>query len=73
MVFPPRTSDALTEERIASLYGISREAVSPIVFYDPALGCKITFERQVSSGSSEDRDVYGAQQHMPLAALEVDI
>lgn len=44
-----------------------------IVFFDQALGFKITFARKVSSGTFLDRDVYGAQQHAPLMELEVDV
>jgi hypothetical protein len=41
------------------------------VFFDSALGVKATFLRRISSGTVGDRDVYGAQQHAPLMALEI--
>jgi len=41
------------------------------VRYDAALGIKITYLRDVPSGTVGDRDVYGAQQHAPL--MDIDI
>lgn len=65
-------SGAINAERISRLYNIAPERISHIVFFDQALGFKITFARTISSGTSRDRDVYGAQQHAPLLDLEVD-
>jgi hypothetical protein len=61
----------LTKERIARLYRIHPEDISVIAPFDKALGIKITFQRQVSSGTLGDRDVYGAQQHAPLMNLMI--
>ena len=44
-----------------------------IYYYDKASGIKVTIPRRISSGSSCDTDVYGAQQHMPLMDITVDI
>jgi hypothetical protein len=41
------------------------------VFFDTALGFKVTFDREISSGTCFDRDVYGAQQHMPLGQMRL--
>lgn len=68
-----KKSDTITAERIASLYHISPSRIQSIVFFDTALGFKITFDREVSSGTCGDRDVYGAQQHIPLAELQIDV
>lgn len=66
-----KASNILTPQRVANLYGIRPEQVTGIVYFDPAMGVKITFDRPVSSGSPLDTDVYGAQQHAPLMALEI--
>ena len=63
----------ITPDRVASLYGFPPERIQNIVFFDTALGIKITFDGEISSGTSGDRDVYGAQQHIPLASLRVDM
>ncbi len=42
------------------------------MFFDAALGIKITYLRAVSSGTAGDRDVYGAQQHPPLMDILVE-
>lgn len=68
-----KRSGVLTAQRIAPLYGIGVDSIEHLVFYDQALGVKITFSRPVSSGSALDTDVYGAQQHAPLMFLMVEM
>lgn len=67
-----KQSNVLTEESIAKAYNIDTSDIHYFVFFDQALGVKITMAREVSSGSAGDRDVYGAQQHAPLMNIEVD-
>lgn len=63
---------ALTRERIASLYRIQVEDIAELVFFEPMLGIKITYDRtEASSGTVGERDVYGAQQHAPLLNIEI--
>lgn len=64
-----KKSGIITREKIAALYHIPSCRIQEIVFFDAALGFKVTFDRTVSSGTCGDRDVYGAQQHIPLSAL----
>ena len=68
-----KESGIITKKLISKLYNIGEEMITKIVFYDPALGFKITFERAISSGTCFDRDVYGAQQHAPLGELEIRV
>jgi hypothetical protein len=68
-----KDSGMINKERVSQLYNIKPENITHIVFFDQALGFKITFARKVSSGTFLDRDVYGAQQHAPLMELEIDI
>jgi hypothetical protein len=68
-----KNSGLINKERISKLYNIAQDNITHIVFYDQALGFKITFARKISSGTFLDRDVYGAQQHAPLMELEVDL
>ena len=67
-----KESNVLTKERIADLYHIDVSEIHHFVYFDQALGVKITMARDVSSGSAGDRDVYGAQQHAPLMNIEID-
>lgn len=67
-----KQSDIINKSLIAKLYNIAEENITHIVFFDQALGFKVTFSRSVSSGTFLDRDVYGAQQHAPLMDLEFD-
>jgi hypothetical protein len=64
-------SEAITKETISKLYRIAPEEITQLVFYKKGLGIKITYNRQISSGTSGDRDVYGAQQHAPLLDIQI--
>ena len=68
-----KESDCINRESIAKLYKMDQSRIQELVFFDTALGFKITYDRSVSSGTVGDRDVYGAQQHAPLAELEVEL
>lgn len=63
----------ITKKNIAKLYHLKESMITEIVFYDPALGFKVTFDRKISSGTCLDRDVYGAQQNTPLGELLIKI
>ena len=66
-----KDKNLLNRQRVAALYGLDPAEVSEPVYFDNALGVKITLTRQVSSGSPLDTDVYGAQQHAPLMGVVV--
>ena len=68
-----KNSGQITPERVAQAYHMSPERICEFVFYDTALGFKITFDRAISSGTVGDRDVYGAQQHAPLGLMEIQL
>ncbi|MDR2069697.1 MAG: DUF4387 domain-containing protein [Spirochaetaceae bacterium] len=59
-------SGVITPESVSAAYGLALGDIREFVFFEAALGIKITYNRAVSSGTSGDRDVYGAQQHAPL-------
>jgi hypothetical protein len=68
-----RDSGALTQNSVAALYGVPGQLVS-IIPFDRVRAIKITFPRTAGergSGSAFDRDVYGAQQHGPLAEIDI--
>ena len=60
----------LKKESIANAYDVSPEKID-IIAYDVVNSIKITFPRKVISGSIYDNDIYGCQQHMPLANIKV--
>ncbi len=62
----------LSRERIAGLYHLTPEDITEVVYFDQAWGIKVTYNREISSGTIGDRDVYGAQQHAPLITLPVE-
>lgn len=64
-------SGRVTRESVAALYGLAPERILTFVRYDAALGIKITYLRDIASGTVGDRDVYGAQQHAPLMDIEI--
>jgi hypothetical protein len=56
---------------IAELYGLEPADVK-IIHFDAVNGIKVTIPRKgPTSGAPGDRDVYGAQQHLPLLNLMV--
>lgn len=64
-------SGGITRESIAKLYSLAPQDITELVFFDKGLGIKITYNRRVSSGTTGDRDVYGAQQHAPLMGVPI--
>ncbi len=66
-----KNSQKITQATIAKLYNLDEKLIHEIVFFDTAMGIKITFSRKISSGTCFDRDVYGSQQHAPLMQLEI--
>ena len=62
----------LRADTIAKLYGVPEELVK-IIPYPVVNAIKITIPRTVPSGDLTDSDIYGCQQHMLLANLEVSL
>ena len=61
-------AERLTKEQISAAYGVAVEKID-IIPYAVVNAIKITFPRKTVSGSLEDCDVYGCQQHVPLADI----
>ena len=64
-------SESFNEQHMAVIYGVdaAQVAIRPFALIRTI---KITMPRpSASSGSPGDRDVYGCQQHFPLAELEI--
>lgn len=68
-----RQSNQFSPERIAGVYGVPVSDIRRIIWFAPANAVKIVMPRNIISGSPGDCDVYGAQQHAPLLALEFDL
>jgi hypothetical protein len=64
------SSGAINTDLIAELYKLSAEDVS-IYDYPPANAIKIVMPRKVVSGSPDDTDVDGKQQHAPLLDIPI--
>ena len=58
----------LKKSDISKAYGVSEEKID-IITYGVVNSIKITFPRKNVSGSLADYDIYGCQQHMPLANI----
>ena len=65
-------SGVLRSDTIAKLYGVPEELVK-IIPYPVVNAIKITIPRIHPSGDLADSDIYGCQQHMLLANLEVTV
>ncbi len=62
--------ESLTAEMVSGAYGVPAEKIS-IISYEIVNSIKITFPRKHISGQLEDGDIYGCQQHVPLANIEL--
>ena len=60
----------LTKEQISVAYDVPVEQID-IIVYGTVNSIKITFPRKNISGSLADTDIYGCQQHVPLANIEI--
>lgn len=67
------TANIINEALICSLYNIKREDIINIVYFKPANAIKVTIRRPLTSGDIGETDVYGAQQHAPLLAIEFEL
>ncbi len=63
-------SEHLTKEQVSEAYGVANEKID-IIKYEVVNSIKITFPRKNVSGSLADNDIYGCQQHIPLASIEI--
>ncbi len=68
-----RRSGIFNKELFAGLYGIELENVINVVEFAQAYAIKATIVRPAVSGDQGETDVYGAQQHAPLLAIEVPV
>lgn len=73
LIFNTKEDMGYVEERlkksdISRVYGIGEEKID-IISYGVVNSIKITFPRKNISGSLEDKDIYGCQQHTPLANI----
>jgi uncharacterized protein DUF4387 len=64
-------SGAITPELIARLYRLQSPGDVQIFDYPPANAIKILMPRKVVSGSPDDTDIDGKQQHAPLLEIEI--
>ena len=60
--------ERLTKEAISRAYDTDVSKID-IIAYPVVNSVKITFPRKNISGSFKDNDIYGCQQHMPLANI----
>lgn len=72
LYYKVKQSGQISKQTICELYQVTEDQIHHLVFFDQALGFKITISRDISSGTVGDRDVYGAQQHAPLMQLSID-
>ena len=68
-----RDADVINKKTIAQLYRLREEDVLSIIYFPNALAIKATIVRPLPSGALGERDVYGAQQHAPLANFAFEL
>ena len=60
-------NNVINPDMFAALYNMPKSDIIDIVFFPNARAVKVTVVRPLPSGALGERDVYGAQQHGPLA------
>ena len=63
-------SPSLNTKHIAKIYKVKASVVK-IHPFKAIKAIKISMPRVLSSGAPGDNDVYGSQQHLPLANMEI--
>ena len=66
-----KRSGVLTSEMVCATYGVTRDDIVALMFFDPALAFKFTLRRSWAQGSVNERDTFGAAQHAPLMELNM--
>jgi hypothetical protein len=66
-------SNAFTKEAVAQTLGLPLNDIIGCYRADNCQAIKISTYRKLISGSPGERDVFGAQQHLPLLLLEIPI
>jgi hypothetical protein len=61
---------SLSTEAIAAAYGIPPGDVT-VIEHPASRALKIALRRPTPAGALDDRDLYGAQQHVPLLSAEI--
>ncbi len=61
-------AERLKKEHISKAYDVDENKIE-IISYGVVNSIKITFPRKNISGSLSDNDIYGCQQHVPLANI----
>jgi hypothetical protein len=67
-----RSRGIISPQLICRLYSVSPADILGIVYFEPANAVKVTIRRRIPSGAPGDTDIYGAQQHAPLLAIEFE-
>jgi len=67
-----KDADCIDRSVISDLYGVPAQEIY-LYEYDPGLAFKIVLPTGYTSGSPEDQDLRGAQQHAPVYHIDCDL
>ena len=65
-----KSQQIINRKMIAGVLKISESDILTLIWFAPANAVKITIKRPMPSGAPGETDIYGAQQHAPLLAIE---
>ncbi len=65
-----KSQQLINRTQMAGILKIDEADILNIVWFSPANAVKITIKRPMPSGAPGETDIYGAQQHAPLLAIE---
>ncbi|NCB38319.1 MAG: DUF4387 domain-containing protein [Erysipelotrichia bacterium] len=65
-----KSQNIINSALVARLLKIEESNILSLIWFAPANAVKITIKRPIPSGAPGETDIYGAQQHAPLLAIE---
>jgi hypothetical protein len=65
-----KSQQLINRTQMAGILKIDEADILNIVWFSPANAVKVTIKRPMPSGAPGETDIYGAQQHAPLLAIE---
>lgn len=65
-----KSQQIINRKQMAGVLKIDESDILNLVWFAPANAVKITIKHPISSGAPGETDIYGAQQHAPLLAIE---
>ena len=68
-----KRNNAINAEILANLFGVSKEKILDVIYFDAANAVKFNMPRTAPHASFGEVDMHSAQQHVPLQKLTLEM